>query len=221
MLCLGVVRCIGIQYGDIVEPCGGRSMRYRTDLSGLALAIAKRSKRSVIILIAYLYAGIPEVACIRLIGYIFQHSGYLAIFNSIIQLPAKLEIIALMIYRIRAPAKNVNTLFNIFNHIVYTAFFGAGLQGNIWHSLKLNILPTVGMAAALAFRQAQYMRLVAGCLVAYQYPVFKNIPFLCFHPIIIIPNGIEEMRLRAVAKNIHYFTAELKISRFPFIEGGE
>src|SRR5215203_4988724 len=111
---------IGIKYIDAVKSGSGASVRYGTCLARFSLTISEGSKATVILLITCLHTLVPEILCIALISYIFNHAGNLSIFNFIKQLSAKLKVVTLLINRIRTTAQDVNSFFYAFDHIMYT-----------------------------------------------------------------------------------------------------
>src|SRR6266545_5029260 len=76
-------------------------------LARLAFAVGERAVHQIRRLTADHVHRVPEVGRTRLVGDVFQHSGDLAAFHFIGNLAAELEVVALLIDRIRATADDV------------------------------------------------------------------------------------------------------------------
>src|SRR5258708_28059032 len=92
-------------------------MRYGIALRRLPFSVKESAPQPVIVCIADSRAGIPELLRIRLVGDILQHTGDLSVFNLVEQLTAELEIIPLLVDRIRAVPDDIDSLLSVFDHI--------------------------------------------------------------------------------------------------------
>jgi len=94
-------------------------MRYGADLNRLTFTVKKRAAQPVVAFVANGGAGIPELLRIGLVSDIFQHAGDLPILYLVEQLTAELEIIPLLIDRIRAVADDIDAFLDIFDQVVW------------------------------------------------------------------------------------------------------
>src|SRR5258708_11096558 len=92
-------------------------MRYGIALRRLPFSGKESAPQPVIVCIADSPAGIPELLRIRLVGDILQHTGDLSVFNLVEQLTAELEIIPLLVDRIRAVPDDIDSLLYVFDHV--------------------------------------------------------------------------------------------------------
>ena len=118
-------------------------MRHGAHLRRLSLSIEKRTKKPVVLLVAYFHTAIPEFLGIGLVGHIIQHAGNLTIFDFVEYCSTELEVVPLLVYLIRPTASNVNTFFNVLDHLFTRVWILSGSERYIRHTLKLNIIPAL------------------------------------------------------------------------------
>ena len=92
-------------------------MRYCAGLHRLPFTVKEGPAQAVVAFIANGRAAVPEFLGISLIGHIDQHPYDLAVLDLVIKLAAKLEVVALLIYRERTIANDVNTLLYFADHL--------------------------------------------------------------------------------------------------------
>src|SRR5210317_1946794 len=93
-----------VDHVHAIEPGRRTAMRYCADLAGLAFAIKERTAQTVVALVTQCGTGIPELLGVGLVSNIFNHALDLAVLDFVEKLPAELEVIALLVDRIRPRA---------------------------------------------------------------------------------------------------------------------
>ena len=174
----------------------GKTGRWTTvgnsaDLTWLTFAVEERSTEAVVAFVAERRTAVPEFLRIRLVRHIFQHANNLAVLDFVEQLAAKLEIVALLVDGKRAIANDVDTLFDILDHLSGRHRGLAWRKRNIRHALELDRTPIVRIATTVRAIFTENMNLIANSLVVHQYAVLHQIPFLALDTFVIITNRTE------------------------------
>src|SRR5690554_279502 len=128
--CRSAERAGGIDDVDAVEAGGGRAVRHRRHLRGLALAVEERPAQAVIGLVADRAAGVPELRRADLVGHVLDHAGDLAVLDLVEQLAAELRVVALLLDRERAVADDVDAVLHVLDHVRDRELLIAGRQGD-------------------------------------------------------------------------------------------
>src|ERR1041385_2574383 len=102
-----------IDHVDSSKPCRDRSVRHRRNLLRLALAAIKRPAEVIFVLAANPVARIPEIDRVSLVRHIPQHRPDLSIPDLVKKLPAKLEIVSLLVDAPASVANDINAVLYV------------------------------------------------------------------------------------------------------------
>ncbi|KAG1269824.1 hypothetical protein G6F65_013571 [Rhizopus arrhizus] len=190
----------GVDDVDAVEAGGGRTVRNRRDLAGLALAIEERTTQAEIAFIADGGAGVPELRRADLVSRVLDHAGDLSVLDLVVQLAAELRVVALLVDRIRTAAVDPDAVLHVLDHVLDAERLLARRQRDIGHALELHAGPGIGIAAAVRCVAAEDVSFIAGGLVIDQDAVAHQVPALGLHPFVVIADRAEAARLGLVGE---------------------
>src|SRR5690606_11751778 len=196
-------RAGGVDHVLAVEARGGRPVRDRRDLAGLALAVEERAAQAIVAFVADRRAGVPGLRSADLVGGILYQPLHLAVADGDEQRPAELGVVTLLVDRIGAAAVDVEPVLDPGNHLLHREWRLAGLERDVGHALELHARPRVGVAAPVGLGLTQDVGLVADRLVVDQDAVAHQVPALGLHALGVVAHGAQAAGLGAVGDEVH------------------
>src|SRR5262245_24833372 len=114
-------------------------------LRGFALAVAERAAQLIRRLPAQGVACSPEIRCARLISNVAQHAGDLPLLDFPEGLPAKLEVVTLLVDRIATATVNQDPVVNVGCDVLQRDAILRRLQRDVRHPWKGDVTPALGV----------------------------------------------------------------------------
>ena len=130
-----IVLPLGVEDRDIAKARRHRAMGDRRGLHRLALAATEGPAEIACRAVAEPVHRIPELLGLRLVGDVAQHGAALAVLDLVEELPAELEIVALLVDAPAAVPDDVDPVLDPGDEIVEARFRGVRAERDIRHAL--------------------------------------------------------------------------------------
>src|SRR3989442_8848814 len=138
-------------HGDAAEAAGRAAVAHGVDLAGLPLAIPVQTDVLPGGLIAEEVASLPEVGRAALVGDVGDHRAYLSALDFPEGVAAELEVIALVVDRVRTATVDQDPVIHAGNEVVERGRLLARGQPDVRHPLERHRGVRIGVAAGRRF----------------------------------------------------------------------
>src|SRR5262245_55405306 len=166
---------------DVAEQGRRAAVAHRVRLARLALAVVREAHVLPVTLVGDRGAGAPEIVRATLIGHVRQHAALLAVLDLPERVAAELEVVALLVDRVRAAAVDQDAVLDLADEIVEARAVGARLEPHVRHALERDAVEAVGVAAAARLLLADEVRLVSDRLVGLEHAALDDVPARRLH----------------------------------------
>src|SRR5262245_29381040 len=178
-------------------------MAHPAGLAGLAFSVAESAAQLVRLGAAKAVARAPEVGGARLIRHVAQHAANFSLHDFAECLAAELEVIALLIDRVAAVTLNQDAALDASHQLLERRLLRGRLERHVRHAWKRDALPRRAVQTAVRALFPDERRQLTGGLPVDEHALLDEIPALPWHTLVVVPDGGQPGRLRAIGDEVH------------------
>src|SRR6266850_2905601 len=193
---------------DAAEAAGGAAVAHGVDLGRLPLAVAVQPDVGPGRLVADGVARLPEVGRAALVRDVGDLRADLALLDLPEGVAAELEVVALVVDRVRPPAFDQDAVVHPRHEVVERHRLLARLEPHVRHALERDRGVRVGIGAAGRLLLPDPARLLARRLVADEDPLLEQVPALRLHSVVVVAAGRQRARQDPVAVDVDDLRAD-------------